>query len=279
MAASIAMMRNFQTYSANFIYKTLRNKGRIPQRNKHSSILLYENSSNGTVRFVRRFCTNATNCIFETHRSRRIFSTSTVRFYSSGRKCWKCNRDTSASSELYFCECGVVQASISDMNYFSLFGIDITFDIDEQSLSRMHKDLQMKLHPDKFTLKSEEERHHADQQSALVNKGYYTLLKPLSRGLYMLEHYGYAIEESTGDVDPEFLMDIMDMNERLDEAGSDEEVREIEEEVTSLIQNIIKDISSAFKDKDLDLAKRLIIRYQYFGNIDDKVRERYRKAM
>lgn len=105
------------------------------------------------------------------------------------------------------------------------------------------------------------------------------LLKPLSRGLYMLELCGYPIEESTGDVDPDFLMDIMEMNERLDEARSDEEVRDIEEEVTALIQNIIKDISSAFKEEDLDLAKKLMIRYQYFGNIDDKVRERYRRAM
>ncbi|XP_071096612.1 iron-sulfur cluster co-chaperone protein HscB-like isoform X1 [Haliotis cracherodii] len=284
MAASVAfMMRYLQTNSAKFRCKTLRNKGKIShiqQCNKHSNILLFANSTNITVPSVRRLCRNAVNySLFDTHISRRMFSTSTVRLYSSGRKCWKCNKDTSSSSELFFCECGVVQAPIRDMNYFSLFGIDITFDIDEQSLSRMHKDLQMKLHPDKFTLKSEEERNHADQQSALVNKGYYMLLKPLSRGLYMLELCGYPIEESTGDVDPDFLMDIMEMNERLDEAGSDEEVRDIEEEVTALIQNIIKDISSAFKEEDLNLAKKLMIRYQYFGNIDDKVRERYRRAM
>lgn len=160
MAASVAlMMRYLQTNSAKFICKTLRNKGKmshIQQCNKHSNILLFANSTNITVPSVRRLCRNAANySLFDTHISRRMFSTSTVRLYSSGRKCWKCNKDTSSSSELFFCECGVVQAPIRDMNYFSLFGIDITFDIDEQSLSRMHKDLQMKLHPDKFTLKSE----------------------------------------------------------------------------------------------------------------------------
>lgn len=69
------------------------------------------------------------------------------------RQCWKCGR-TTEKQELFFCECGVVQ-SVAEVDYFRLFGIEQTFDIDANDLSVRLKELQKILHPDKYTLKSE----------------------------------------------------------------------------------------------------------------------------
>ena len=46
-----------------------------------------------------------------------------------------------------------------------------------------------------------------------MNEGYKTLQKPLSRALYLLELSGFPLTESGVAVEPEFLANIMEINE------------------------------------------------------------------
>jgi len=46
--------------------------------------------------------------------------------------------------------------------------------------------LQKEFHPDKFTLKSEEEQAHSAHMSALINEAYKTLTSPLRRAVYLV---------------------------------------------------------------------------------------------
>lgn len=71
------------------------------------------------------------------------------------KNCWRCGRQLDLEEELFFCECGVVQKVSDDLTYFELFGFDSKFNIDLEMLSKMYKILQTRLHPDKFTQKSE----------------------------------------------------------------------------------------------------------------------------
>lgn len=70
------------------------------------------------------------------------------------RPCWKCQRDIQTQKEQFFCECGVIQPPIND-NLFKVMDIQQTFEIDNENLSTRFKDLQRRLHPDKFANKSE----------------------------------------------------------------------------------------------------------------------------
>lgn len=61
----------------------------------------------------------------------------------------------------------------------------------------------------------QQEQEYADQQSTAVNKAYDALLKPVPRALYLLKLNGLSLEEKDIQLDGEFLMDIMEINEEI----------------------------------------------------------------
>ncbi|CAC5408821.1 hscB [Mytilus coruscus] len=154
--------------------------------------------------------------------------------------------------------------------------LDDNFDVDTTLLSQKYKELQKLLHPDKHTLKSEEEKRLFEEQSSLVNKAYSTLIKPLNRALYMLEQAGHPIEEQNSDVDQDFLMEIMEINEDIADADSLESLKPIEIVNKKRLEDNISKVSKAFHEGDITAAKQLIIKLKYFTNIDDKIKDIYR---
>lgn len=129
----------------------------------------------------------------------------------------------------------------------------------------------------------QEEREFSVGQSALVNKAYKTLAKPLTRGLYLLELKGHAVEEEdnmhTYDTDPKFLMEIMDMNEQLSEAESTDDITGVSEENNARLEECLILLSTAFEEDDISSAKQILIKIQYYTNVDDKIKEMHRKEM
>ena len=120
----------------------------------------------------------------------------------------------------------------------------------------------------------------ADKQSAYINKAYTTLLRPLSRGLYLMELHGETIDESNTSVDPEFLMLMMEFNEELSEKQHDISiVRKLQKENTESSNKCIQSVSEAFKNKDILEAKKLVIKLKYYTNIDEKIKEILRHKM
>lgn len=210
-----------------------------------------------------------TKCLQVLHtRSIRLFVT-----MQTNQTCWKCQRSLDNQREQFFCECGVIQPPSDERTFFEVLGIKTSFDVDSRQLTQRFRQLQSTLHPDKFTLKAEEEKQISESQSALVNKAYSTLQKPLTRGLYLLELYGEPLEEQEVQVDSVFLMEIMDINEKLASASSVKVVKSIGEENRIVLQDLIEQLSKTFKSKNILTAKEILARLKYFTNIDDKVKE------
>lgn len=104
------------------------------------------------------------------------------------------------------------------MNYFQLFGIEASFDVDLNQLSQIYQTLQKSAHPDKFAHASAQEQLVAVQKSAEINDGYQILKQPLKRAEYILTLRDVAMpneQQSFGDT--AFLMQQMELREMLDE--------------------------------------------------------------
>ncbi|XP_026866410.2 iron-sulfur cluster co-chaperone protein HscB [Electrophorus electricus] len=204
--------------------------------------------------------------------STRNFCTS-----STVRNCWSCG----SSRQLFFCSsCKVIQPPIENVNYFELFNCDQTFALDTQKLQQRYLELQKSLHPDNFSLKSLTEQGYSELQSALVNKAYSTLQKPVTRAVYMLQLQGVHLEEGTDSmVSPAFLLEVMKVNEKLWETQSREEVASIGQSVREALKDLNEQINAALNKGDLQSAKELLARMKYFSNLEEKVKEQLTESL
>ncbi|ESN96100.1 hypothetical protein HELRODRAFT_135084, partial [Helobdella robusta] len=184
--------------------------------------------------------------------------------------CWKCGRSIEPDMEQYFCVCGVVQPPLEHRSFFQIFGIKEDFDIDLKYLNEKYRKLQVILHPDKYSQKSDTERGFSERHSSLVNEAYNTLLKPLSRGLYILHLKGEDLEKEV-QVETEFLGEIMELNESVIEAEDINALRSIETSTNKIVNNLIDEISHNFKDKNTNSAKENLLKLKYLLNVAEKI--------
>ncbi|XP_042692472.1 iron-sulfur cluster co-chaperone protein HscB [Centrocercus urophasianus] len=121
----------------------------------------------------------------------------------------------------------------------------------------------------------QQEQRYSELHSSLVNKAYQTLLHPLSRGLYLLELSGVEpAQETDSDADSEFLMEIMEINEKLAEPKNDEVLGEIETLIKDRQEELTEEVTAAFERDDLQEAKKLLAKMKYFANLEDKLKNK-----
>ncbi|CAL8262120.1 unnamed protein product [Boreogadus saida] len=194
--------------------------------------------------------------------------------------CWKCQQ-TLEDQPTFFCPlCKVVQPADESASHFQILNSPHSFTLDTQKLQKTYLQLQRTLHPDNFSQNTKEEQQHSEDQSALLNKAYRTLLKPLSRGLYMLELEGMALEEgSDSGADPSFLMELMELNEAVEEAQTPEEAGRIGRDTKVKLEELTAQIDGALNRGEHEAAKALLIRMKYFATVEEKVKEQLSKLM
>lgn len=104
------------------------------------------------------------------------------------------------------------------LNYFELFGIELSFDVDNNHLSQVYQTLQKAVHPDKFAHAPAQEQLIAVQKSSQINDAYQTLKQPLLRAQYMLELRELTMpSEQASFQDTLFLMRQMELREMLED--------------------------------------------------------------
>ena len=164
-------------------------------------------------------------------------------------------------------------------DFFELFGLPDSYDIDLPQLSSRYRKLQATVHPDKFASASDLERRLSVQNSALINEAYQTLRHPLSRAQYMLQLRGADLStESSAPMDPEFLMQQMRLREELERVRShaqpmtllDEIAREIDQALAVQI-SAIKILFSEKENPNIPKMTDLVRRMQFMYKLQQDV--------
>jgi molecular chaperone HscB len=100
-------------------------------------------------------------------------------------------------------------------NHFELFDLPVAFAIDLERLDRDYREVQGRVHPDRFAAAPESERRLSMQWATQANEAYRTLREPLLRARYLLALKGYdTAEEDNTAMPADFLMEQMEWREQ-----------------------------------------------------------------
>jgi len=118
------------------------------------------------------------------------------------------------------CEtCGALLEVPRGADPFALLGETPRFDLDDSALRKRLLALSRRVHPDFFAA-SPTDRARAEENTALLNKAHEVLADPFRRADWLVRHLGGPAEEESRDMPPEFLAEVLEWNEAIDEARS-----------------------------------------------------------
>ena len=104
-------------------------------------------------------------------------------------------------------------------NHFELFGLAPAYALEAEALERSYRDIQSRVHPDRFAHAGDAERRASLQWTTRVNEAYRTLKDPVQRGKHLLELHGVDVAFETNTQMPtEFLMQQLGLREELESA-------------------------------------------------------------
>jgi molecular chaperone HscB len=151
------------------------------------------------------------------------------------------------------------------MNYFELFDIPVQLRVDAARLAPRFFELSRKFHPDYFVNEAPEVQQEALDNSAMLNRAWKTFQQPDETIKYVLQLKGLLEDEEKYKLPPDFLMEMMDINEQLADGTSSKEA------VTATIANIqneiygpVKEIVEGAPELDLSEEKLLQVKEYYF---------------
>ena len=138
------------------------------------------------------------------------------------------------------------------MNYFELFGLPIGFQVDTNKLRAAFMDIQRASHPDKFAQSNSYEQDEALERSALANKGFSLLNNKDQIMPYVLELKGIIDVDEKYALSPDFLMEMMELNEAWMDADDEAAKQSILDQIKAIQDEILEPIKSYLEMDQID---------------------------
>ncbi|GAA4328670.1 iron-sulfur cluster co-chaperone HscB C-terminal domain-containing protein [Flaviaesturariibacter amylovorans] len=111
------------------------------------------------------------------------------------------------------------------MNYFELFGLPVQLRTDKVALRKRFFELSRAAHPDYFAQADAATQADALDRSAQLNKAYKTLGDDDALLGYVLQEKGLLTPDEKYALPPDFLMEMMELNESVPETQADDAAR------------------------------------------------------
>ena len=162
-------------------------------------------------------------------------------------------------------------------NHFDLFGLTPKFSIEGEALERSYRDIQSKVHPDRFAHAGDAERRASLQWTTRVNEAFQILKNPVKRAKHLLELHGVdvAFETNTA-MPPDFLVQQMELRETLEEAKDAAALDALRGDLKNQRQILEKAIGEAIDaNEDYAGAAGLVRKLQFLEKLDSEIDAAY----
>ncbi len=167
------------------------------------------------------------------------------------------------------------------MNYFELYEMPVTLKPDVALVKKKFYELSRKYHPDFFTNATNEEQASVLEKSSMVNRAYKIFGNEDETIKYVLQLRNLVEEEEKYNLAPDFLMEVMDINEQLMDAESGDSaaltnsevqankiLQEIYCEIKPIVENYQEGITT---DVEMFLVKDYYYKKKYLQRILGKI--------
>ncbi len=178
-------------------------------------------------------------------------------------------------------------------DHYEVLGLLRRYHLDAAELEQRYLALQKETHPDRFAKALPRERLEAVVRNTELNDAYKILKQPIRRAEYLLKLEGIDIgnerpQAATGQtkqlvVDPQLLIEIMELRELLAEARADKNERRVEALASDVgrRQTVATDVVergfAAYEAGDkgeLDAIARALVSLRYYQRFMDEATER-----
>jgi molecular chaperone HscB len=137
-----------------------------------------------------------------------------------------------------------------DQDDFVLLGLPRRFALDAATLGVRWRELQSRVHPDRFAAEGAAAQRLAMQWAVRVNEAHRRLKDPLTRATYLCELAGHAVQGHNGaPVSQEVLARQMQWHEALAEASSVDAVKALDSEVAVRLKAVHDAVGSDLDDR------------------------------
>jgi molecular chaperone HscB len=161
------------------------------------------------------------------------------------------------------------------MNYFELFGIPVQLKVDTTTLSKQFFALSRQYHPDYFANAGAAEQAEALDRSAQLNKAWKTFQHPDDTIRYVLQLHELIEEEEKYQLPPDFLMEVLDINEQLMDADEPSvytnlqlAIDNLQSEIYAPVKQIVEDYKEGVTtEKELLQVKEYYYKKKYLERL------------
>jgi molecular chaperone HscB len=152
------------------------------------------------------------------------------------------------------------------MNHFELYQIPISFHPDMALVKKRFYQLSRTYHPDFFVNDTAEEKAKNLALSAQVNKAYQIFQDETALIKYLLMEKGLLQEEEKYQLSPDFLMEVMDLNELLMDADDPLTKQNIQSSLNTLQNTIYEPVKSIITNyqEGISTEKELLQVKEYY---------------
>ncbi len=165
------------------------------------------------------------------------------------------------------------------MIYFDLFEIPVQLKINTASISKKFFELSKKYHPDYYANENETVQTEVLEKSALLNEAWKTFQSTDATIKYVLEEKELMVEEEKYELPPDFLMEVMEINEALmdaDEPGIANnlhtQIENLENEMYEPVKEIVEQYQEGVTtEKELLQVKEYYYKKKYIDRIKRQI--------
>lgn len=164
-------------------------------------------------------------------------------------------------------------------NHFELFQLPARFEVDMAALDAAYREVQGRVHPDRFINAGEAEKRVAMQWATRANDAYKTLKNPQKRAQYLCELHGVDLQTESNTAMPmAFLMQQMEWREALGDARAARDAdaldaldKDVRMERTALLAQVGKQLDAG----DYEAAAQGVRSLMFLDKFGDEVQYAY----